>query len=150
MGETTLKNLTMNYKTRDSEDRGTCLECGSGFNGRSNKKFCCLACKNSFNNRRLRTIRNYRNNTIAKLNRNYEILEMLINEKARSAGLEELRELGFEDSFITGRRIGARRHEECSCFDIVYCRTGSKIFDIRRRDLTRHLSVPSQDPSNLR
>ena len=36
----------------------TCLECGAIFYGRSNRKFCCDACKNKYHNRHFQDIRN--------------------------------------------------------------------------------------------
>lgn len=125
----------MNYKLKHGEEENCCLECGCGISGRINKKFCSLSCKNAFNNRRLQNIRHYRSDIMSRLARNYKILEGLLADRVTSAPLEQLKGIGFDDSCMTGFCIGYRRHQECSCYDIVYCRTNSKIFGIRRLDL---------------
>lgn len=125
----------MNYKLKLKEDENCCLECGGTLSGRKNKKFCSLTCKNAYNNRRISRIRQYKADIMSKLARNYEILESLINDKVSSIPLKELKTLGFDDSCMTGHSTGYVKHEECSCFDIVYYRSGSKIFGLRRLEI---------------
>lgn len=122
----------MNYKLKLNDEDNCCLECGSSLTGRKDKKFCSLICKNAYNNRRISRIRQYRSDIMARLSRNYEILESLLNEKVSSAPLEALKTLGFDDSCITGHNSGHRKHEECCCFDIAYYRSCSKIFGLHR------------------
>ena len=71
--------------------------------------------------------------TFAALTRNYGILEGLLKENRQSAGLAELSELGFDPDCVTGYRKGRYRHDEYSCFDISYCRSPSKVFNVRRK-----------------
>lgn len=126
----------MNYKLKHiAEDEGSCLECGCELNGRKGQKFCSLVCKNTYHNRQISNIRRYRTDIISRLGRNHEILEGLMADGIPSIGLEELKAAGFDDSCMTGHRLGRSRHEECCCFDIVYYRSGSKIFGIRRIEL---------------
>lgn len=125
----------MDYKIKLPGDDGCCLECGNALQGRKNKKFCSLSCKNAYNNRRIGKIRQYRSEIMSKLARNYEILESLMNEKVFSISIEELKTLGFDENCMTGHRAGYRRHEECRCFDLAYCRSGSKIFGLRRIEI---------------
>lgn len=124
----------MNYKIKTNED-DCCLECGCALTGRKNKKFCSLGCKNAYNNRRISNIRKYKSDIMSRLAKNYELLESLLAEKITSIPLEELKSLGFDDSCMTGHSNGQRKHEECSCFDLVYYRSGSKIFGLRRLDV---------------
>ena len=146
------KNLTMGY-TISRKGESSCLECGDSLNGRKDKKFCCLSCKNSYNNRRYQELRRYRADIMSRLSRNYEILESLLSDGARGARLEDLADEGFDVGCITGSRKYAR-HLECSCFDICYFRTESRIFNIRRREipsgrkLSGRVSAPSQAPSS--
>lgn len=126
----------MEYKTKKEDPTTSCLECGKTVNGRKDKKFCCLSCKNSYNNRKHKAIEDYKIGTLRCLSRNYEILQMLISENKDHISREELRKLGFNDQYITGHRLGKRKHEECSCFDIEYCRTATKIFHIHRVSLS--------------
>lgn len=125
----------MEYELKNHE-RGVCLECGTNFNGRKDKKFCCLECKNSYNNRRHRKIRLYKAEVTKKISRNYEVLEMLLIENIRSAELETLTKLGFDPEYFTGSHKNHKRHHECYCFDIVYCISDRKIFNIERMDIT--------------
>lgn len=123
----------MNYKLKHSAgEENSCLECGCELNGRKGRKFCSLSCKNAYHNRHISHVRRYRTDIISRLGRNHEILEGLISDGIYSMGLEELQAAGFDDSCMTGHSFGRRRHEECCCFDIVYYRSGSKIFGIRR------------------
>lgn len=112
----------------------SCLECGDSLKGRKDKKFCCLSCKNSYNNRKYQEIRRYKADIMSRLSKNYEILESLLNDSTRSAGLEYLSSEGFDPACFTGiHKSGC--HYECSCFDITYCRTESRIFNICRKNL---------------
>ncbi len=122
----------MKYKTQQ-EGEGACLECGTVFYGRKDKQFCNASCKNKWHNRLLRERRKYRMETFAALTRNYGILEGLLKENRQSAGLAELSELGFDPDCVTGYRKGRYRHDEYSCFDISYCRSPSKVFNVRRK-----------------
>ena len=122
----------MKYKTQQ-EGEGACLECGTVFYGRKDKQFCNASCKNKWHNRLLRERRKYRMETFAALTRNYGILEGLLKENRQSAGLAELSELGFAPDCVTGYRKGRYRHDEYSCFDISYCRSPSKVFNVRRK-----------------
>ena len=142
----------MGYRiSRKSES--SCLECGDSLQGRKDKKFCCLSCKNSYNNRKYQELRRYRADIMSRLSRNYEILESLLTSGARGAMLEDLACDGFDACCITGSRKYAR-HLECSCFDISFYRTDSRIFNIRRREigegrkLSGSLSGPSRAPSS--
>ncbi len=112
----------------------TCLECGDSLNGRKGKKFCCLSCKNSYNNRKYQEIRKYKAEIINRLSKNYEILESLLNDSINGVGLEYLSSEGFDANCFTGIQK-AGHHIECSCFDITYCRTESRIFNISRKEL---------------
>ncbi len=122
----------MAYRISRKEESG-CLECGDSLHGRKDKKFCCLSCKNSYNNRKYQELRRYRAEIMSRLSRNYEILESLLSDGARGARIEDLAGSGFDACCITGTRKYAR-HMECSCFDICYYKTDSRIFNIRRKN----------------
>lgn len=122
----------MAYIIRKEE---SCLECGDSLSGRKGKKFCSLNCKNSYNNRKYQAIRRYKAEILNRLTRNYEILESLLNDKARGAKLEYLSSEGFDPACFTGiQKTG--RHLECSCFDITYYKTDSRIFNICRKPVS--------------
>ena len=123
----------MGYKITRKEE-GTCLECGAPIiYGRKDKHFCDGTCKNKYHNRELRQKRLYKEQTLAALSRNYEILDALLKENTTSVPLEELILLGFEPDRVTGHRKGRHRHEEYACFDLSYTLSGSKLFNLTRR-----------------
>lgn len=125
----------MKYFIENREENGGCLECGKEMYGRKDKKFCSLNCKNTYNNRRLRSIRQHRDDIIEKLSKNHELLESFLSAGIQSVRLEELEHLGFEGNYITSCRKGRNSHEECECFDVVYFRSESKIFNLHRKKI---------------
>jgi len=128
---------TMKYSIENEESNGNCgcLECGKEMYGRKDKKFCSLGCKNTYNNRRLRSIRRHKDDVIQKLSKNYELLESMLSLGQSSVNLEELSRSGFDGKYVTSCRRGQNKHEECECFDIVYFRSESKIFNLHRKRL---------------
>lgn len=118
--------------TLKHQEKGECLKCGTVIYGRADKKFCSPACKNAYHNDSVSGHRRARNKAIRTLNVNYDILDKLMKNEIRSISIERIRDLGFDENYSTGHRIGRTRHEEESCFDITYCRTETKIFQIRR------------------
>lgn len=122
----------MAYKIPEREGLN-CLMCGDEIqSGRSDKKFCSAACRNRYHSDRSGEIRSYRNRVITALSVNYRILDALIRQNKESAPLPELEAAGFRPSFITSCRKDRYGHTECSCFDILYCQTAAKVFQIRR------------------
>ena len=122
----------MNYRLTTSEDNCSCMECGNELRGRTDKKFCNDRCKNRYYNRMNNSVRLHKNRTIRILTSNYELLNRLVKAGVRTMRLIELEELGFSPDFHTSHRKGASGHNECCCFDISYCQSSSKIFNMRR------------------
>ena len=58
-------------KYKNNEPSGSCLECGTTFYGRSDKKFCSLNCKNLHNNRLRDYTRKSNNLVYMSINKNY-------------------------------------------------------------------------------
>ena len=132
-----LKNIDYmeEYKSIDqSLKMDACLECGTVFYGRRNKRFCCEECKNKFHNRKNRTSRSIRMRVTSILEKNYSILTSLLSGHIYAATNSELSLLGYSPGFLTSC-IRADRHEQCSCYDICYNRTSSRIYNIRRLPL---------------
>ena len=121
----------MGYELKIDE-RGECLKCGTPIYGRADKKFCSVKCKNSYHNDITYGQRKVRNKTITALSINYDILDKLMKNDIRTISIIRIRELGFDENYSTGHRLGRFRHNEEFCFDIVYCRSETKIYHIRR------------------
>lgn len=60
-----------------------CVQCGTNFVGRSDKRFCSLACKNTFNIALKKTTRDVVKETDSYLHRNREILAMLMGNDTK-------------------------------------------------------------------
>lgn len=129
-GET--KNDTMDYNTEEERRHSVCLECGDEIRyGRQDRKFCCEACKNRYNNRKARSSRSTRLRVMNALDRNYRLLDRLLKLGMDSLDLVELRNMGFEPAYVTSyRRL--RCHDEFCCFDIRFIMTATKICSLSR------------------
>lgn len=114
------------------EKNQVCKECGKGFSGRSDKLFCSRECKNRYNNRKNSLESKARSEAIKALDRNHEILSSLLAAGTGSASIEALARVGFTPEAVSAQRKGRCGHTECHCYDIVYCRTDVKIFDIHK------------------
>lgn len=127
-----IQAVPMAFYMSTEEPMGVCLECGKPLrSGRSDRKFCCVACKNKYNNRRARNSRNFMSRVWSILQKNHMILSNLIRLGVDEISCADLSALGFNYECITSwRRI--RGHIEVRCFDIVYIVTEKKVFGIRR------------------
>ena len=68
---------------------------------------------------------------IGTLSRNYEILDNLVRTDVDSADLMSLVSMGFVPYIMTSyRKCG--KHDECSCFDIRYIMTRTRIYSISK------------------
>lgn len=111
-----------------------CLECGNPIMyGRSDKKFCSGVCKNQYHNRQTHASMRIRRTVNDALEENYRILESLLRLKVTFVPLEDLLEMGFAPSFFTtSNKRGC--HRELGCYDIHYCLSENKLFNLRRGD----------------
>ncbi|MBO4447261.1 MAG: hypothetical protein J5764_03950 [Bacteroidales bacterium] len=121
------------YKN-DLEEDGIphCLECGEILYGRSDKKFCGATCRNAWHSHFRSGKRLARSLTLNGLTKNYKILEDLISLKQKSCPLDSLTVLGFNPELITHQAVKNGRHTEYRCFDIAYCQSSAKIFNLHR------------------
>ena len=120
------------YKIIDQLPKAeACLECGTVFYGRRNKRFCCDACKNRFHNRRSQAFRGIKTRVVSILEKNYSILSSLLSGQVYAVTRSELCLLGYSPGFLTSC-IKVDKHEQCSCYDICYNRTANRIYNIRR------------------
>ena len=119
-----------------------CLECGDRIRyGRTDKKFCCEACKTRHHNREARDSRAFRRKILRLLDKNHEILVSLLHSGVTSIDVTDMISLGFSPSIATSyRRL--RSHCEYCCFDIKYRLTPSRISFISK---IQNVSVPLQD-----
>ena len=120
------------YKLDDIEfGNAYCLECGEPLYGRTDKKFCNSTCRNAWHGQIRSDRRQFRTHTIECLSRNYDILDGLLKTGRSSCPLDNLTGMGFKPEYIT-QRLASRGPAELRCFDIAYCQSSIKIYNIRR------------------
>lgn len=112
-----------------------CLNCGRELIGRTDKKFCSNKCRNAYHNAEKNSTNSVKTRVVSAINKNYGILYNMLKSGITSAEILELEQIGFRPCFITSERQGRRTHKEYACYDIIYCQTGSRIFDIRKSEL---------------
>lgn len=78
-----------------------CLECGDKILGRSDKKFCNDACRNSYNNKHNRDATNLMRNINNKIRKNHRILAELNTEGKTKTTRQKLQAAGFDFDYIT-------------------------------------------------
>lgn len=125
----------MNSYTLAQDEHAACLECGHEVYGRTDKKFCCDSCRSRYNNRIRATRRSIRVRTLRSIERNYGILEKILESGLHSYDMAALCDVGFRKENMTGLRKFRSGHMECRCFDLTYCITERKIFNLSRIEL---------------
>jgi predicted nucleic acid-binding Zn ribbon protein len=78
-----------------------CIECGVKIVGRSDKKFCSDACRNSYNNRQNKDSKNLMRNINNRLRKNYRILEQLNPNQKTKCTRDKLIQHGFNFNYFT-------------------------------------------------
>ena len=124
------KTVVMEYKKVEPfEDISRCLQCGGviDYGGRPDRKFCSPGCKNRYHN-----YRRYRRRDIAqrsvfgRLEKNYEVLDKVINLGVDAMDRITLAYMGFDPAYATSYCRLGRKHIY-TCFDIRYELTASKV-----------------------
>lgn len=125
------------YKLIEEQNASeSCLECGTALYGRPDKRFCCESCKNRYHNRRTQNLRNLKLRTRSILDRNYKILSDLLRDRKVSVNFAELSLLGYNREYVTSHHR-VNRHDQCSCYDIVFTVTDSKICKLHKLENER-------------
>lgn len=78
-----------------------CPECGDKLIGRSDKKFCSDACRNSYNNRINKDSTNLMRSINHQLRKNYRILAELNTDGKTKVQKSKLTTLGFSFDYFT-------------------------------------------------
>lgn len=138
----------MEYK-RVTRRTPVCLECGDKIRyGRTDKKFCCVECKDRHHNRQARVSRTFKRKILCQLDRNYGILDSLLYEGTDAMEITDLLALGFVPDMVTSiRRL--RNHWVCGCFDIKYIMTPTRLYSISKiQNLSLSLQVGTEKNRN--
>jgi hypothetical protein len=98
----------------------TCTECGIGFVGRVDKKFCSDQCRTSFNNR-LKSVENdYIKGINSILRKNRRILVELNPSGKIKVSREKLRARGFDFNYFTSMYTTKDGSQYYYCYDHGY------------------------------
>lgn len=99
----------------------TCLECGDRIIGRSDKKFCNDACRNTYNNSQNKDTSNLMRNINNKLRKNFRILCKLdfVDGKAKTTK-QRLSNNGFDFNYFTNFKVYKNGSEYRFVYDIGY------------------------------
>lgn len=87
-----------------------CKQCEKEMRGRSDKKFCCIACKNEFHQSVRVTTQLYVRKIDSILHHNHHILTILMGEKRTemSTTTLDLELMGFNFKYFTGTFLNSR------------------------------------------
>ena len=129
----------------EKETRGRCLECGDVLPyGRSDMKFCSQSCKSRWHYERDGRIKGVRLRIFGALDRNYAILESLLEMGVTRIDIPDLAQMGYNFDCITSYHK-VRNRNEYRCFDIKYYMSDSSVFKLERCRRPQ-LSSTSGDP----
>lgn len=84
-----------------AQQEQTCTECGSGFRGRIDKKFCSDQCRTTFNNRQKSLENKYIRDVNGILKKNRRILVEMNPEGKSRVSKDKLKSKGFNFSYFT-------------------------------------------------
>lgn len=137
----------MMYRKRTEDETPHCLECGGEITyARKNKKFCSDGCRARHHNHNHRFLRQYKRMVLTTLDRNYEILEGLVNRGVEAIWIADIIAMGYNPSYVTLYCRHGRR-AVCHCYDISYITTDSRMSSISKiQNFSLNLQVPEKGP----
>lgn len=110
----------------------TCLECGHGIKGRSDKKFCSDYCRNHYHNK----IYARQDLCLRKVNgilkRNRRILCSFFEKGMKTVTIEQLMRTGFDFEFFTHLFQNKREEQYYFVYEFGYLPKGEKFKLIRK------------------
>ena len=112
-----------------------CISCGKTFVGRTDKKYCSLKCKNTFNYNRKSKTKSATQTIDAVLHKNREILEVIMGPKRKKMYIEktELTQMGFQSEYVTGFYTNSQDKLYRYVYDFAWMEfTGEKIMVVRK------------------
>ncbi|MCD4697943.1 MAG: hypothetical protein K8S16_17100 [Bacteroidales bacterium] len=99
---------------------GKCLNCGEKIIGRTDKKFCCEQCRNTFNNKIKRQNEKLILDINKTLRRNRKILKQFNPEGKTTIRTEYLVKLGFDFRYFTHAVKTKNNNEYHFCYEYGY------------------------------
>lgn len=98
-----------------------CMDCGDPLHGRSDKKFCSDACRNSYNNKQHKDQTNLMRNINNKLRKNFRILsELSFSDGKAKTHKNSLMASGFDFEFFTNLKTYKNGSQYVFVYDYGY------------------------------
>ena len=116
-------------------EKPTCILCGKQIAGRTDKKFCSLACKNTSNYSRRRQTKSMTQSIDSILHKNREILDVIMGPKRKRMHIEktELTQMGFQFSYMTGYYTNSKGKLYHYVYDFAWMEfTGEKLMIVKK------------------
>ena len=119
-------------KYEEGKEGRKCLECGDIIPyGRSDRKFCSPSCRNRWHYQFKGKLKGLKVKTIGAIDRNYAILESLVQAGVTSIDITDLAQLGYNFDCITSYHK-VRNRNEYRCYDIKYYMSDSSVFKLEK------------------
>lgn len=110
-----------------------CVECNEEISGRTDKRFCCDQCRNTYNNRQNRDANNFCRNINRILRNNRKILESFAENKKFKTSREKLINAGFNFDYLTNIYKTKKGSVYFFCYDYGYIENENNVFTIVER-----------------
>ncbi len=113
----------------------TCISCGKQFAGRTDKKYCSLACKNIYNYNRRQQTKSATQTIDAILHKNREILDVIMGPKRKKMYIlkTELTQMGFQFPYMTGYYTNSKDKLYHYIYDFAWMEfTGEKLMIVKK------------------
>ncbi len=122
----------MAYKIVE-ESEGRCLECGETihYGSRTDRKFCCSKCKDTYHNKYRLKDRKHIQRTNRILEKNHRILRTLHENKIKEIEINELKVLGYSIDYVTSFTKTRYKTVLC-CYDMQFYYSGSKLKNLTK------------------
>lgn len=122
----------MAYKIVE-ESEGRCLECGETihYGSRTDRKFCCDKCKDSYHNKCKVKDRKHIQRTNRLLEKNHKILRTLNANGIKEIEINELKVLGYSMDYVTSYSKAGYKTVLC-CYDMQFFFSGSKMKNLTK------------------
>ena len=124
----------MAYKKIHNMVPHRCVECGTAFYGRTDKRFCTDKCRCQHFRKTAGDDHLERRPQMEVLKSNYKILSGLLQMGITSIPTVGLTAAGYDLNFCTFCKRERGGHELRRCFDIEWSQTGGKLFGLRWLD----------------
>ena len=115
-------------------EKKACLECGEPIQGRTDKKFCCDACRNLFHYRTNNAPINYVRNVVNTLKRNRRILSELNPGGKIKVHRDKLVERGYNFMYHTNIYRTKVGNVYVFCFEHGFLELSENWYALVRRD----------------